>query len=119
MHRKTTAISLAISRPHWAVGICVEDSTLKTAVDLKRIHFFAHGVASEVAMRSLGIGQEAADNPKAKKGPAKKDMGVPDFRVGGHIFATLASQDGGFGNLRSAVVANLGSESPDVFLSIK
>ena len=27
-------------------------------------------------------------------------MGVPDFRVGGHIFATLASQDEGFGNLK-------------------
>lgn len=26
-------------------------------------------------------------------------MGAPDFRVGGRIFATLASQDQGFGNL--------------------
>jgi hypothetical protein len=26
-------------------------------------------------------------------------MGVADFRVGGRIFATLASQDQGFGNL--------------------
>ena len=26
-------------------------------------------------------------------------MGAPDFRVGGHIFATLASQTQGYGNL--------------------
>jgi hypothetical protein len=26
-------------------------------------------------------------------------MGAPDFRVGGRIFATLASQDQGYGNL--------------------
>jgi hypothetical protein len=26
-------------------------------------------------------------------------MGSPDFRVGGHIFATLASQAQGYGNL--------------------
>ena len=26
-------------------------------------------------------------------------MGAADFRVGGHIFATLASQDKGYGNL--------------------
>jgi hypothetical protein len=26
-------------------------------------------------------------------------MGSPDFRVGGHIFATLAAQDKGYGNL--------------------
>lgn len=48
-------------------------------------------------------------------------MGVPDFRVGGHIFATLASQDDGFGNLKltpelqQLVIA----ESPEVFLPIK
>ena len=28
-------------------------------------------------------------------------MGASDFRVGGRIFATLASQDQGYGNLRS------------------
>ena len=30
-------------------------------------------------------------------------MGQPDFRVGGRIFATLASQDQGFGNLKLTV----------------
>ena len=48
-------------------------------------------------------------------------MGAPDFRVGGRIFATLAMQHQGFGNLilspelQRALIA----ESPDVFLPIK
>src|SRR5580698_3325580 len=48
-------------------------------------------------------------------------MGVPDFRVGGHIFATLASQDDGFGNLKLTreLQKLLIAASPDVFLPIK
>ena len=48
-------------------------------------------------------------------------MGSPDFRVGGHIFATLASQDDGFGNLKLTPELQrlLIAESPDVFLPIK
>jgi hypothetical protein len=47
-------------------------------------------------------------------------MGAADFRVGGHIFATLASQSQGYGNLmldpeqQAAFVA----EEPDIFLPI-
>ena len=47
-------------------------------------------------------------------------MGSPDFRVGGHIFATLASQSQGYGNImltpdqQAAFIAEL----PDVFLAI-
>jgi hypothetical protein len=47
-------------------------------------------------------------------------MGSPDFRVGGRIFATLASQRQGYGNLaltpeqQAAFVAEL----PDVFVPI-
>jgi hypothetical protein len=47
-------------------------------------------------------------------------MGNPDFRVGGHIFATLASQHLGYGNLmltpeiQSAFLA----EQPEIFLPI-
>ena len=47
-------------------------------------------------------------------------MGSPDFRVGGRIFATLAAQDKGYGNLmldpeqQSAFVEEL----PDVFLPV-
>ena len=48
-------------------------------------------------------------------------MGVPDFRVGGRIFATLASQDDGFGNLKLTPELQqlLIAESPGVFLPIK
>jgi hypothetical protein len=47
-------------------------------------------------------------------------MGVPDFRVGGRIFATLAMQHLGYGNLmlspewQQALIA----EAPDVFLPL-
>jgi len=47
-------------------------------------------------------------------------MGSPDFRVGGHIFATLASQEQGYGNLmltpelQQAFLA----DQPDIFLPI-
>ena len=47
-------------------------------------------------------------------------MGAPDFRVGGRIFATLASQDQGYGNLylTTEVQAEFVSELPDVFMPI-
>ncbi len=47
-------------------------------------------------------------------------MGAPDFRVGGRIFATLASESHGYGNLmltpeqQAAFVA----DAPEVFLPI-
>ena len=47
-------------------------------------------------------------------------MGAADFRVGGRIFATLASQDEGFGNLMLTpeLQADFVSELPEVFLPI-
>ena len=48
-------------------------------------------------------------------------MGSPDFRVGGRIFATLASQSEGYGNLmitpeqQAAFVADM----PGVFIPVK
>jgi len=47
-------------------------------------------------------------------------MGAPDFRVGGRIFATLASQDQGYGNLQLTLEqqAAFVKEMPDVFLPI-
>ena len=47
-------------------------------------------------------------------------MGSPDFRVGGHIFATLASQKDGYGNLMitPAMQADFLADRPDVFLPI-
>lgn len=47
-------------------------------------------------------------------------MGSPDFRVGGRIFATLASQNQGFGNLMitpEQQAAFIGDQ-PDVFVPI-
>ena len=48
-------------------------------------------------------------------------MGAPDFRVGGRIFATLASQKEGYGNLMLTPEqqADFIAERSDVFLPIK
>jgi hypothetical protein len=47
-------------------------------------------------------------------------MGAPDFRVGGRIFATLAMQRLGYGNLMlsPALQQPLIAEAPEVFLAI-
>ncbi len=47
-------------------------------------------------------------------------MGSPDFRVGGRIFATLAAQDKGYGNLMLTPEqqADFVAELPDVFIPI-
>ena len=47
-------------------------------------------------------------------------MGAPDFRIGGRIFATLASQHQGYGNLMLSPEQQRAfiEELPDVFLPI-
>jgi len=47
-------------------------------------------------------------------------MGAPDFRVGGRIFATLAAQDQGYGNLMLTLEqqAAFVEEAPQIFLPI-
>lgn len=47
-------------------------------------------------------------------------MGSPDFRVGGRIFATLASQDKGYGNLSLTpeLQADFVAEQPEIFIPI-
>jgi hypothetical protein len=47
-------------------------------------------------------------------------MGSPDFRVGGRIFATLASQAQGYGNLMFSPEqqSDFVAEQPDVFLPV-
>lgn len=47
-------------------------------------------------------------------------MGTADFRVGGHIFATLASVEQGFGNLMLTpeIQAEFVSDAPGVFLPV-
>ena len=48
-------------------------------------------------------------------------MGAPDFRVGGRIFATLASQHEGYGNLMLTpeIQAEFVNEAAEVFLPIQ
>jgi YjbR len=52
---------------------------------------------------------------------AGSHMGAPDFRVGGRIFATLASLDEGYGNLKLTPEqqADFVRELPEVFLPIR
>jgi hypothetical protein len=47
-------------------------------------------------------------------------MGSPDFRVGGRIFATLASEKQGYGNVKLTPEqqAEFVKEQPDVFLPV-
>jgi len=47
-------------------------------------------------------------------------MGQPDFRVGGRIFATLAAQHQGYGNLllTPEQQADFVAEMPDVFIPV-
>jgi hypothetical protein len=47
-------------------------------------------------------------------------MGAPDFRVGGRIFATLASEKHGYGNLKLTPEqqAEFVGELPEVFMPI-
>lgn len=47
-------------------------------------------------------------------------MGAADFRVGGHIFATLAAQNMGYGNLMLTPEqqAEFVAEQPDIFVPI-
>ena len=47
-------------------------------------------------------------------------MGQPDFRVGGRIFATLASQREGYGNLMLSpeIQSGLVADAPELFLPI-
>ena len=48
-------------------------------------------------------------------------MGAADFRVGGHIFATLAHEKVGFGNLMLSpeLQADFLADAPDIFLPVK
>jgi hypothetical protein len=47
-------------------------------------------------------------------------MGAADFRVGGHIFATLAAIKQGYGNLllTPELQASFAAEQPDIFVPI-
>jgi hypothetical protein len=55
--------------------------------------------------------------PGAQEG---SHMGSADFRVGGHIFATLAAQNKGYGNLMLSPELQAGfvAEAPAIFLPV-
>ncbi|HUB78040.1 MAG TPA: MmcQ/YjbR family DNA-binding protein [Bryobacteraceae bacterium] len=62
--------------------------------------------------RRIALGLEGAEE--------SSHMGSPDFRVGGRIFATLASQRQGYGNLMLTpeVQAEFVAEAPDLFIPV-
>jgi hypothetical protein len=62
--------------------------------------------------RRIALGLEAAEE--------SSHMGQPDFRVGGRIFATLASASQGYGNLMLTLEqqAAFVEELPEVFIPI-
>jgi hypothetical protein len=68
-------------------------------------------------MNSQDFRRIALSLPGAEEG---SHMGSADFRVGGKIFATLASQKQGFGNLMLTpeMQADFIADQPDVFLPI-
>ena len=70
------------------------------------------GVATVDDFRRLALSLDGAEE--------RSHMGAPDFRVGGRIFATLASQAQGYGNLMLTpeVQASFVGEAPDVFVPI-
>lgn len=69
------------------------------------------------AMTADDFRRIALSLPGAEEG---SHMGSADFRVGGRIFATLASQSLGYGNLMLSpeLQAALIEEMPDIFLPI-
>ena len=62
--------------------------------------------------RRLALGLDGAEE--------SSHMGSPDFRVGGRIFATLAHQSQGYGNLMltAEVQAGFVGEAPGVFVPV-
>ena len=71
-----------------------------------------------LAMTAADFRRIALTMPGAEE---SSHMGSPDFRVGGHIFCTLASESQGFGNLMLTPEAQSSflADVPDIFLPIK
>jgi hypothetical protein len=68
-------------------------------------------------MTAAGFRRIALSFDGAEKG---SHTGAVDFRVGGHIFATLASVKDGYGNLMLTpeIQAEFVAEAPDLFLPV-
>jgi hypothetical protein len=71
------------------------------------------GLMTAVDFRRIALSLEGAEE--------SSHMGSPDFRVGGRIFATLAAQAQGYGNLMLTpeLQADFVGELPEVFVPIK
>lgn len=69
-------------------------------------------MATAADFRRIALSMEGAEEGS--------HMGAADFRVGGRIFATLASEKHGYGNLmlNPEMQADLVGEAPDLFLPI-
>ena len=69
-------------------------------------------MATDDDFRRLALSLDGAEE--------RSHMGAPDFRVGGRIFATLASQAEGYGNLMLTpeVQAMFVGEAPKIFVPI-
>jgi YjbR len=73
---------------------------------------------SEASLKPADFRRIALSLEGAEEG---SHMGAADFRVGGRIFATLASQDQGYGNLMLTpeMQADFVNEAAEVFLPIR
>jgi len=92
----------SIRRENW----CVPPAPSALASEISEL------MATVADFRRIALSLEAAEE--------SSHMGAPDFRVGGKIFATLASQEQGYGNLKLTLEqqADFVREAPDVFLPI-
>jgi len=74
-------------------------------------------LAREVTMNANDFRRIALSFPGAEE---SSHMGQPDFRVGGRIFATLASRHQGYGNIKLTLEqqAAFVEELPEIFLPI-
>jgi YjbR protein len=76
-----------------------------------------HSRATILPMNIRDFRRIALSFPDAEE---SSHMGQPDFRVGGHIFATLASAKQGYGNLKLTLEQQQAfvEELPEIFLPI-
>src|SRR5262245_32682657 len=81
-------------------------------LDLEGCEYWNAYMVTAADFRRIALSLEGAEE--------SSHMGAPDFRVGGHIFATLASEDLGFGNLALTpeYQADLIEEEAEMFLPV-
>ena len=86
-------------------------------MELSTLRWYSILDGREFAMNAADFRRIALSFEGAEEGA---HMGAPDFRVEGRIFATLASQDQGYGNLKLTPEQQqeFVKELPEVFLPI-